>query len=52
MKIVIYFLLKIINYDSFDDFNNQKIKLEKNELIGFNAKAKECNMLYELNNNG
>ena len=40
------------NFDSFDDFNNKKIKLEKNELIGFNAKAKECNMLYELNNNG
>ena len=40
------------NVDSFDDFNNKKIKLERNELIGFNAKAKECNMLYELNNNG
>ena len=40
------------NFDPFDDFNNKKIKLEKNELIGFNAKAKECNLLYELNNNG
>ena len=37
--------------DSFDDFNNSKIKLE-NELITFNKKIKEYNRLYELNNNG
>ena len=40
------------NADIFDDFNNKKIKLENNDLIGFNAKSKEFNMLYELNNNG
>ena len=34
----------------FDDFNNTKINLE-NELISFNNKVKEFNMLYELNNN-
>ena len=38
--------------DLFDDFNNKKILLEDNEIIGFNPKPKECNMLYELNNNG
>ena len=37
--------------DSFDDFNNSKLKLE-NELITFNKKIKEYNRLYELNNNG
>ena len=37
--------------DSFDDFNNSKIKLE-NELITFSKKIKEFNRLYELNNNG
>ena len=37
--------------DLFDDFNNQKILLEDNEIIGFNPKPKEYNMLYELNNN-
>ena len=37
--------------DSFDDFNNSKIKLE-NELLTFNKKIKEYNRLYELNNNG
>ena len=37
--------------DSFDDFNNSKIKLE-NELIAFSKKIKEYNRLYELNNNG
>ena len=40
------------NADIFDDFNNKNIKLENNDLIGFNAKSKEFNMLYELNNNG
>ena len=34
----------------FDDFNNTNINLE-NELISFNNKVKEFNMLYELNNN-
>ena len=38
--------------DLFDDFNNKNILLEDNEIIGFNAKPKEFNMLYELNNNG
>ena len=37
--------------DLFDDFNNINIRLE-NEIIGFNNKTKEYNMLYELNNNG
>ena len=40
------------NYDSFDDFNNSKIKLEKDEQIVFSKKVKEYNRLYELNNNG
>ena len=34
----------------FDDFNNTNINLE-NELISFNNRVKEFNMLYELNNN-
>ena len=43
--------ISIRNNDSFDDFNNSKIKLE-NELIAFSKKIKEFNRLYELNNNG
>ena len=44
----------IINHkdeDSFDDFNNSKIKLEKDQMV-FSKKIKEYNRLYELNNNG
>jgi serine/threonine protein kinase len=37
--------------DSFDDFNNSKIKLEKDQIV-FSKKIKEYNRLYELNNNG
>ena len=37
--------------DSFNDFNNSKIKLEKDRII-FSRKIKEFNRLYELNNNG
>ena len=37
--------------DSFDDFNNSKIKLEKDQMV-FSKKIKEYNRLYELNNNG
>ena len=37
--------------DSFNDFNNSKIKLEKDQII-FSKKIKEFNRLYELNNNG
>jgi len=40
-----------INDDSFDDFNNSKIKLEKEQIV-FSKKIKEYNRLYELNNNG
>ena len=43
--------ISIKTNDSFDDFNNSKIKLE-NELIAFSKKIKEFNRLYELNNNG
>ena len=43
--------MSIKSNDSFDDFNNSKIKLE-NELIAFSKKIKEFNRLYELNNNG
>ena len=43
--------ISIKSKDSFDDFNNSKIKLE-NELIAFSKKIKEFNRLYELNNNG
>ena len=43
--------ISIKSNDSFDDFNNSKIKLE-NELISFSKKIKEFNRLYELNNNG
>ena len=43
--------ISIKSNDSFDDFNNSKIKLE-NELIAFSKKIKEFNRLYELNNNG
>jgi len=39
------------NHDSFDDFNNSKIKLEKDQIV-FSKKIKEFNRLYELNNNG
>ena len=38
------------NDSEFDDLNNENINLE-NELISFNNKVKEYNMLYELNNN-
>ena len=38
------------NYSEFDDLNNENINLE-NEIISFNNKVKEYNMLYELNNN-
>ena len=38
------------NDSEFDDMNNENINLE-NELISFNNKVKEYNMLYELNNN-
>ena len=37
--------------DLFNDFNNSKIKLEKDQII-FSKKIKEYNRLYELNNNG
>ena len=37
--------------DIFNDFNNSKIKLEKDQII-FSKKIKEYNRLYELNNNG
>ena len=37
--------------DIFNDFNNSKIKLEKDQII-FSKKVKEYNRLYELNNNG
>ena len=37
--------------DSFNDFNNSKIKFEKDQII-FSKKIKEYNRLYELNNNG
>lgn len=43
--------ISIKSNDSFDDFNNSKIKLE-NELIAFSKKIREFNRLYELNNNG
>ena len=35
----------------YEDFNNNKIKLE-NDLMIFGEKPKEFNMFYELNNNG
>ena len=38
------------NESEFDDMNNENINLE-NEIISFNNKVKEYNMLYELNNN-
>ena len=38
------------NDSEFDDMNNENINLE-NEIISFNNKVKEYNMLYELNNN-
>jgi serine/threonine protein kinase len=38
------------NDSEFDDKNNENINLE-NEIISFNNKVKEYNMLYELNNN-
>ena len=38
------------NDSEFDDMNNENIILE-NEIISFNNKVKEYNMLYELNNN-
>ena len=40
----------ISNEDLFDDFKNEKIKLE-NDIIIFNNKVKEFNLNYELNNN-
>ncbi len=42
---------KIKSDDLFNDFNNSKIKLEKDQII-FSKKIKEYNRLYELNNNG
>ena len=39
------------NVDSFDDFNNSKIQMEKDQIV-FSKKIKEYNRLYELNNNG
>ena len=39
------------NDDSFDDFNNSKIQMEKDQIV-FSKKIKEYNRLYELNNNG
>jgi serine/threonine protein kinase len=44
-------IIKHNNDDSFDDFNNSKIKLEKDQIV-FSKKIKEYNRLYELNNNG
>ena len=43
--------LSLKSEDLFDDFNNSKIKLEKDQII-FSKKIKEFNRLYELNNNG
>ena len=43
--------ISVKSQNSFDDFNNSKIKLE-NELVTFSKKIKEYNRLYELNNNG
>ena len=43
--------LSLKSEDLFDDFNNSKIKLEKDQII-FSKKIKEYNRLYELNNNG
>ena len=43
--------LSIKSEDSFNDFNNSKIKLD-NEQIIFSKKIKEYNRMYELNNNG
>ena len=42
---------EVYKNDFFDDFFNQKILLEDNEIIEFNPKPKEYNMLYELDNN-
>ena len=42
--------LEKYNDSEFDDFNNVNINLE-NDLLSFNNKVKEYNMLYELNNN-
>ena len=39
-----------INESELDDFNNENINIE-HDLISFSNKAKEFNMLYELNNN-
>ena len=39
-----------IEYDMYDDLNNQKIDLE-NDIIIFNNKVKEYNLNYEINNN-
>ena len=41
----------IKNSNIFDDEKNEKVKIT-NEFIIFSNKAKELNMLYELNNNG
>ena len=43
--------LQMKSKDSFSDFNNSKIKMEKDQII-FSKKIKEYNRLYELNNNG
>ena len=43
--------LSLKSDDPFNDFNNSKIKLEKDQII-FSKKIKEYNRLYELNNNG
>ena len=40
----------ISNEDLFDDFKNEKIKLE-NDIIIFNNKVKEFNLNFEVNNN-
>ena len=40
----------ISNEDLFDDFKNEKIKLE-NDIVIFNNKVKEFNLNFEVNNN-
>ena len=40
----------LIKDDSFDDFKNEKIKLE-NDIMIFNNKVKEFNLNFEINNN-
>lgn len=40
----------VIMEDSFDDFKNEKIKLE-NDIMIFNNKVKEFNLNFEVNNN-